>query len=191
IRKPIGVVGLITPWNFPSAIPAWKLAPALICGNTVVLKPASAAPLSAWRIVEALHEAGAPKGVVNFVAGAGGELGQALVDAKPLRGISFTGSCQIGNWQDPVKEIPRSGLASTSACPSSPPAPATKLTTPFGAPASCSASTIRHALRGAAEAGLSTTVLPQISAGASFHAGIALGKFHGVIRPTTPIGLRM
>src|SRR5437764_1035910 len=58
IRKPIGVVGLVTPWNFPSAIPAWKMAPALICGNTVVLKPASAAPLSAWRIVEALHEAG-------------------------------------------------------------------------------------------------------------------------------------
>jgi acyl-CoA reductase-like NAD-dependent aldehyde dehydrogenase len=98
IRKPIGVVGLITPWNFPSAIPAWKLAPALICGNTVVLKPASAAPLSAWRIVEALHEAGLPKGVLNFVAGSGGELGQALVDAKPLKAVSFTGSCQIGNW---------------------------------------------------------------------------------------------
>jgi aldehyde dehydrogenase (NAD+) len=98
IRKPIGVVGLITPWNFPSAIPAWKLAPALICGNTVVLNPASAAPLSAWRIVEALHEAGLPKGVCNFVAGAGGELGQALVDAKPLKAVSFTGSCQIGNW---------------------------------------------------------------------------------------------
>jgi acyl-CoA reductase-like NAD-dependent aldehyde dehydrogenase len=97
-RKPIGVVGLITPWNFPSAIPAWKLAPALICGNTVVLKPASAAPLSAWRIVEALHEAGIPKGVVNLVAGSGGELGQALVDAPPLKGVSFTGSCQIGNW---------------------------------------------------------------------------------------------
>ena len=98
IRKPIGVVGLVTPWNFPSAIPAWKLAPALICGNTVVLKPASAAPLSAWRLVEALHEAGLPKGVVNFVAGSGGELGQALVDAPPLKAISFTGSCQIGNW---------------------------------------------------------------------------------------------
>jgi aldehyde dehydrogenase (NAD+) len=98
IRKPIGVAGLITPWNFPSAIPAWKLAPALICGNTVVLKPASAAPLSAWRIVEALHEAGIPRGVVNFVAGSGGELGSALVAAKPLRAISFTGSCQIGNW---------------------------------------------------------------------------------------------
>src|SRR5260370_3949563 len=101
IRKPIGVVGLVTPWNFPSAIPAWKLAPALICGNTVVLKPASAAPLSAWRIVEALHEVGVSKGVVNFVAGSGGELGQALVDAKPLKAISFTGSCQIGQWLHP------------------------------------------------------------------------------------------
>ncbi|MGO9256501.1 MAG: aldehyde dehydrogenase family protein [Bryobacteraceae bacterium] len=98
LRKPIGVVGLITPWNFPSAIPAWKLAPALICGNTVVLKPASAAPLSAWRLVEALHEAGLPKGVVNFVAGSGGALGQALVDAAPLKAVSFTGSCSIGNW---------------------------------------------------------------------------------------------
>src|ERR1035438_4243795 len=77
LRKPIGVVGLVTPWNFPSAIPAWKLAPALICGNTVVLKPASAAPLSAWRLVEALHEAGLPKGVVNFVAGCGGNAGAA------------------------------------------------------------------------------------------------------------------
>ncbi|MDE3166247.1 MAG: aldehyde dehydrogenase family protein [Acidobacteriota bacterium] len=98
LRKPIGVVGLITPWNFPSAIPAWKLAPALICGNTVVLKPASAAPLSAWRIVEALHQAGVPKGVVNFVAGAGGELGKALVEAAPLKAVSFTGSCDVGNW---------------------------------------------------------------------------------------------
>jgi acyl-CoA reductase-like NAD-dependent aldehyde dehydrogenase len=98
LRKPIGVVGLITPWNFPSAIPAWKLAPALICGNTVVLKPASAAPLSAWRIVEALHQAGIPKGVVNFVAGSGGELGGALVNAAGLKAVSFTGSCEIGSW---------------------------------------------------------------------------------------------
>ncbi|HLY17866.1 MAG TPA: aldehyde dehydrogenase family protein [Bryobacteraceae bacterium] len=98
IRKPIGVVGLVTPWNFPSAIPAWKLAPALVCGNTVVLKPASAAPLSAWRLVEALQEAGLPRGVVNFVAGSGGELGQALVEAPALKGISFTGSCSTGNW---------------------------------------------------------------------------------------------
>ena len=96
IRRPIGVVGLITPWNFPSAIPAWKVAPALICGNTVVLKPASAAPLSAWRIVEALDEAGLPKGVVNFVAGSGGALGDALLAAPPLKAVSFTGSCGIG-----------------------------------------------------------------------------------------------
>ncbi|MEZ5354870.1 MAG: aldehyde dehydrogenase family protein [Bryobacteraceae bacterium] len=98
LRKPIGVVGLVTPWNFPSAIPAWKLAPALVCGNTVVLKPASASPLSAWRIVEACHEAGIPKGVVNFVAGSGGTLGSALVNAAPLKAVSFTGSCEVGQW---------------------------------------------------------------------------------------------
>ncbi len=98
IRKPIGVVGLITPWNFPSAIPSWKLAPALVCGNTVVLKPASAAPLSAWRIVEACHEAGIPKGVVNYVAGPGAELGKALVAAPALKAVSFTGSCDVGRW---------------------------------------------------------------------------------------------
>ncbi len=96
VRRPVGVAGLITPWNFPSAIPAWKLAPALACGNTVVLKPASAAPLGAWRIVEACHEAGIPKGVVNFVAGPGGELGGALVEAGPLKAVSFTGSCEVG-----------------------------------------------------------------------------------------------
>ena len=86
LRKAIGVVGLITPWNFPIAIPAWKMAPALICGNTVIIKPASAAPLCAWRIVEACHDAGIPKGVVNFIAGSGGELGQALLDAPPCEG---------------------------------------------------------------------------------------------------------
>ena len=97
-RRPIGVVGLITPWNFPSAIPAWKLAPALVCGNTVLLKPASVAPLSSWRIVEALHEAGIPKGVVNYIVGSGSELGQALVNAGPVKAVSFTGSCQVGMW---------------------------------------------------------------------------------------------
>ena len=96
-RKPIGVVSQINPWNFPSAIPAWKLAPALIAGNTVLLKPASAAPLSAWRIVEACHEAGIPKGVVNFIAGSGGEVGNAMVEAEPVKAISFTGSCDVGN----------------------------------------------------------------------------------------------
>ena len=98
VRKPIGVIGLVTPWNFPIAIPAWKMAPALICGNTIVVKPASASPLCAWRLVEALHEAGIPKGVVNFVAGSGGELGEALVKAGPLKAISFTGSNDVGHW---------------------------------------------------------------------------------------------
>ncbi|MCL5744173.1 MAG: aldehyde dehydrogenase family protein, partial [Acidobacteria bacterium] len=70
----------------------------LICGNTVVLKPASASPLSAWRIVEACSEAGVPKGVVNFVAGPGSELGTALVEAPPVKAVSFTGSCQVGQW---------------------------------------------------------------------------------------------
>jgi alpha-ketoglutaric semialdehyde dehydrogenase len=96
VRKPVGVVALVTPWNFPSAIPAWKLAPALICGNTVVMKPASAAPLSAWRLIEACHDAGIPPGVVNFVAGGGGALGAALVSAAPVKAISFTGSCGVG-----------------------------------------------------------------------------------------------
>jgi aldehyde dehydrogenase (NAD+) len=96
LRKAIGVVGLITPWNFPIAIPAWKLGPALLCGNTVVLKPASAAPLCAWRVVEACHDAGIPKGVVNLVAGSGGSLGQALIEAPSLKAISFTGSCVVG-----------------------------------------------------------------------------------------------
>lgn len=98
IRKAIGVIGLVTPWNFPIAIPAWKMAPALICGNTIVVKPASVSPLCCWRIVEACHEAGIPKGVVNFVAGSGGTLGKALVEAKPLKAISFTGSCDVGRW---------------------------------------------------------------------------------------------
>ncbi len=98
IRKAVGVTGLVTPWNFPIAIPAWKIAPALICGNTILVKPASAAPLCAWRIVEACHEAGIPKGVVNFIAGSGGTLGEALVHAAPLKAVSFTGSCEVGNW---------------------------------------------------------------------------------------------
>jgi aldehyde dehydrogenase (NAD+) len=97
LRKPLGVVALITPWNFPSAIPAWKMAPALVAGNTVVIKPASLAPLSAYRIVEALHEAGIPAGVVNYVTGAGGAVGDALVEHPAVRAVSFTGSCEVGN----------------------------------------------------------------------------------------------
>ena len=96
-RKPLGMVGLITPWNFPSAIPGWKLAPALVAGNTVVLKPASLAPLSALRLVEALDEAGIPTGVVNFVTGSGAQVGVPLLEHPSLRAVSFTGSCEVGN----------------------------------------------------------------------------------------------
>ena len=97
LRKPLGVVALITPWNFPSAIPAWKMAPALVAGNTVVIKPASLAPLSAYRIVEALHEAGIAAGVLNYVTGSGGSAGNALVEHPAIRAVSFTGSCEVGN----------------------------------------------------------------------------------------------
>ena len=97
LRKPLGVVALITPWNFPSAIPAWKMAPALVAGNSVVIKPASLAPLSAYRIVEALHEAGIPAGVLNYVTGSGGAVGNALIEHPAIRAVSFTGSCEVGN----------------------------------------------------------------------------------------------
>jgi alpha-ketoglutaric semialdehyde dehydrogenase len=97
MRKPLGVAGLITPWNFPSAIPAWKTAPALVAGNSVVLKPASLAPLSGYRLVEALHEAGVPAGVLNFVTGSGGTVGKAILEHPALKAVSFTGSCEVGN----------------------------------------------------------------------------------------------
>ncbi len=95
-REPAGVVGLITPWNFPLAIPAWKMAPALACGNAVILKPAEMAPSSAWAIADILHRAGAPPGVVNLVTGPGGTVGQALVDSPDVDAISFTGSVATG-----------------------------------------------------------------------------------------------
>src|SRR5215475_4610755 len=97
VRKPLGVVALITPWNFPSAIPAWKMAPALVAGNTVVIKPASLAPLSALRLVEALEKAGLPAGVVNFVTGSGGAVGDAMLEHRSVKAVSFTGSCDVGN----------------------------------------------------------------------------------------------
>ncbi len=97
LRRPLGVVAQINPWNFPSAIPAWKLAPALIAGNTVLVKPATASPLSGWRIAEACHEAGIPKGVVNFICGSGAEVGDAFVSAEHVKAVSFTGSCTVGH----------------------------------------------------------------------------------------------
>jgi acyl-CoA reductase-like NAD-dependent aldehyde dehydrogenase len=95
-REPIGVVGLITPWNFPAAIPCWKLMPALLAGNAVVFKPAEDTPACATRIVEILIEAGLPAGVVNLVHGYGEEAGVALVDHPGVRAISFTGSAEVG-----------------------------------------------------------------------------------------------
>ena len=96
VRLPVGVVGAITPWNFPIAIPAWKLAPALVCGNTVVLKPAEDTPLLAARFVELLVEAGVPAGVVNLVHGYGEEAGDRLVRHPDVPIITFTGSRETG-----------------------------------------------------------------------------------------------
>ncbi len=95
-REPLGVVALITPWNFPVAIPAWKMAPALIAGNAVVFKPASLSPLIGLEIVRALEEAGLPGGVVNLVTGSGGVVGDELVTNEMVDAISFTGSYEVG-----------------------------------------------------------------------------------------------
>jgi alpha-ketoglutaric semialdehyde dehydrogenase len=96
-RRPLGVVGLITPWNFPIAIPAWKTAPALIAGNAVVLKPSDLAPLCALRMVEALDEAGVTKGAINVVTGPGSKVGAEIVENTAVRAISFTGSEATGS----------------------------------------------------------------------------------------------
>ncbi|MDO8633925.1 MAG: aldehyde dehydrogenase family protein [archaeon] len=98
IRVPLGVCSLITPWNFPLAIPAWKTMPALVCGNTVVFKPSSDTPMCAARFVELLAKAGVPKGVVNMVTGPGEQIGKELVSNPKVRGVSFTGNKQTGEW---------------------------------------------------------------------------------------------
>ncbi|QDG76076.1 aldehyde dehydrogenase family protein [Labrenzia sp. PHM005] len=95
-RSPVGVVGLITPWNFPIAIPAWKLAPAICFGNAVVLKPAELVPASAHALVEIVSRAGLPDGVVNLVFGRGSELGPRMIDNEKVNAISFTGSVPTG-----------------------------------------------------------------------------------------------
>ena len=96
VRQPLGVAGIITPWNFPIAIPCWKIMPALVSGNTVVFKPASDAPHCATLLVELMAEAGFPAGTVNLVTGAGGEVGDAIVDSPDVPVISFTGSSVTG-----------------------------------------------------------------------------------------------
>jgi len=96
VRQPVGLCGLITPWNFPMAIPSWKLIPALVCGNTVVIKPAEDTPLSTYNLVRACEEAGIPAGVVNMVTGYGETVGAALTNHSSVRLISFTGSTETG-----------------------------------------------------------------------------------------------
>jgi aldehyde dehydrogenase (NAD+) len=110
VRMPIGVVGAITPWNFPIAIPSWKIAPALVCGNTIVFKPATDTPLLGERFVELLAEAGLPRGVVNIVHGGGGEVGDRLVRHPDVRVITLTGSRETGvnvmrNAADGLKHV--------------------------------------------------------------------------------------
>src|SRR6187399_497443 len=96
VRMPIGVVGVITPWNFPIAIPSWKIAPALVCGNTIVFKPATDTPLLGERFVELLVEAGVTGGVINVVHGGGGEVGNRLVRHPDVPVITLTGSRETG-----------------------------------------------------------------------------------------------
>ena len=97
MREPLGVVGLITPWNFPVAVPVWKIAPALVCGNTVVWKPSELTPFTSRSIVSIIERAGLPAGVLNLVNGAGEEVGDEIVEHPDVRGISFTGSTEVGS----------------------------------------------------------------------------------------------
>ncbi|HXZ13646.1 MAG TPA: aldehyde dehydrogenase family protein [Candidatus Sulfotelmatobacter sp.] len=96
VRTPIGVTGLITPWNFPMAIPSWKIMPALVAGNTVVIKPAEDTPLSTYNLAQALAEAGLPRGVLNIVAGKGTVVGRTILESPDTNLISFTGSTEVG-----------------------------------------------------------------------------------------------
>src|SRR6204780_4226704 len=96
IRQPIGVCGMITPWNFPMAISSWKLLPAIVCGNTCVIKPAQDTPLSTFNLVRALTDAGVPKGVVNVVTGYGPEAGAPIAENAAVRAVSLTGSSAVG-----------------------------------------------------------------------------------------------
>jgi len=96
VRQPVGIAGLITPWNFPMAIPSWKMMPALILGNTVVIKPATDTPLSVVNLVKALEQAGLPRGVVNMVTGSGSKVGSPLMGHRDVHIVSFTGSTEVG-----------------------------------------------------------------------------------------------
>lgn len=110
VRRPVGVFGIITPWNFPIAIPAWKLAPALVCGNAVVWKPSSDTPWCAIELVKILEKAGVPKGVVNLVTGPAEPVGTTLVKHKKVLGVSFTGHRDTGLWITQNAGIKKIGL---------------------------------------------------------------------------------
>lgn len=97
VRQPLGICGMITPWNFPMAIPSWKMIPALVCGNTVVIKPATDTPLSVVNFIKTMEEAGMPKGVVNMVTGTGSSVGDPLMNNPEVKVVSFTGSTEIGS----------------------------------------------------------------------------------------------
>lgn len=97
IRQPVGVIGVITPWNFPLAIPVWKIAPALVCGNTVVFKPATLTPLCAARLAQIFEQAGLPGGVLNLVTGSGKDVGDEIVTNPHVQAVSFTGSNAVGS----------------------------------------------------------------------------------------------
>ncbi|MBK6686110.1 MAG: aldehyde dehydrogenase family protein [Deltaproteobacteria bacterium] len=97
VRAPLGVVGIVTPWNFPVCIPTWKIAPALVAGNTVIFKPATITPWTASLVTQCFVDAGLPKGVLNLVYGGGSEIGQAIVEHPEVRAISFTGSNEVGS----------------------------------------------------------------------------------------------
>jgi acyl-CoA reductase-like NAD-dependent aldehyde dehydrogenase len=110
MRMPLGVCGLITPWNFPIAIPSWKLMPALICGNTVVFKPASDTPLCAIELARLMESAGLPPGVVNLVTGPGSSVGTSIIRHRDIRGISFTGSREVGEFVSREAGLKKVGL---------------------------------------------------------------------------------
>ncbi len=111
MRVPIGVAGIVTPWNFPMAIPTWKIFPALLCGNTIVFKPASDTPATATSLVEILLEAGVPEGVINIVHGGGGEVGMSIVGHPDVDLVSFTGSTEVGKK---ISEVAASTLKRVS-----------------------------------------------------------------------------
>jgi len=107
-RRPIGITALITPWNFPIAIPSWKISASLICGNSIILKPSSDTPLCAYELIKILDEAGLPNGVVNFITGKGEEIGNEIIKNKNISAISFTGSRDVGKYilkNSPINKI--------------------------------------------------------------------------------------